>query len=299
MSNSEFLKVLIESILEGSNIPKVQVERAIGPILGIFLPDILNEMCSKDPDSNFEMILPEFPLKKANNQSTNIDYLLINENEKKIILFELKTDRSSFNMDQMEIYSTLKHKIEKQTAYFLIEDLESIMKASQKSYKYQYVLDQCEAHRDLFMEITKADIIYLAPQQTMSECDNKDIQIFSFGDLPEDINNSFQMEWRTIRNSLIKLDSHTDIQSIDQSVESTIIQNIRSFINEEQIITSPVYVYIGKSGRERKRPNYQVEFSDGSIKTFYYSGKRHQTSRFNEKNLNSKIAWKDFAGNNL
>lgn len=39
-----FVETLINSIIDNRNMPKVQVEREISPILDIFMPDILNQL---------------------------------------------------------------------------------------------------------------------------------------------------------------------------------------------------------------------------------------------------------------
>jgi len=78
---ASFVEALMESIIETAMIPKVQIERAVGPILSMFLEDVLTETLRDDPvlSGRLVMICPEFPLKKiGNNQSTNIDWLMYN-----------------------------------------------------------------------------------------------------------------------------------------------------------------------------------------------------------------------------
>ena len=67
----------MKHILEGTKIPKVQVERAINPILSLFLESILEKYLSR-PSNSIKLISPEFPLKKEiNNQSTNVDFFYL------------------------------------------------------------------------------------------------------------------------------------------------------------------------------------------------------------------------------
>jgi hypothetical protein len=40
---------LMDHVLEGTMIPKVQTERVVGPILGTFLADVLAEMFKNNP----------------------------------------------------------------------------------------------------------------------------------------------------------------------------------------------------------------------------------------------------------
>lgn len=102
MSNDGFVNDLMKHIIEGVNIPKVQVERALSPILSLYIESILTSYFNGNSEysGSYEMISPEFPLKKENNQSTNIDYLLINRSKKTLVFFELKTDIGSFDVDQ-------------------------------------------------------------------------------------------------------------------------------------------------------------------------------------------------------
>lgn len=104
--NKGFLSHLMAHLLEGSQIPKVQVERSIGPVLGFFLAEVLTATLKDDGalSGRYRMLCPEFPLAKEKNQSTNIDFLLYNEDRQALVFLELKTACSSFAADQAEIY---------------------------------------------------------------------------------------------------------------------------------------------------------------------------------------------------
>ena len=69
-----FAQRLMAEVLRLHQIPKVQVERIVGPILGIFLPQVLGDLLKiPGTSTGFEVIAPEFPLKRDDNhQSTNI-----------------------------------------------------------------------------------------------------------------------------------------------------------------------------------------------------------------------------------
>ena len=43
-----FIRQLMSHILEGVRIPKLQVERAVGPVLGFFLEDVLTATLAED-----------------------------------------------------------------------------------------------------------------------------------------------------------------------------------------------------------------------------------------------------------
>lgn len=100
-----FLSHLIAHLLEGCQIPKVQVERSIGPVLGVFLAEVLTATLKDDEalSGRYRMLCPEFPLVKENSlQSTNIDFLLYNERRESLVFLELKTAGSSFSADQAQ-----------------------------------------------------------------------------------------------------------------------------------------------------------------------------------------------------
>ena len=62
----------LSKLEEYNKIPKIQIERAISPFLSIFIEELIREFLKNDISlsGDVEMILPEFPLKKENDQST-------------------------------------------------------------------------------------------------------------------------------------------------------------------------------------------------------------------------------------
>src|SRR5438309_2135022 len=97
----------MDHILEGAMIPKVQIERVVGPILSMFLADVLTETLRDDPvlSGQLTLIGPEFPLKKSvGNDSTNVDWLLLNQSRSQLLLVELKTSDTSFKQVQIDSY---------------------------------------------------------------------------------------------------------------------------------------------------------------------------------------------------
>ena len=124
-----FIKTLMDNLIEATMIPKVQVERVVGPILTVFLEDVLTETLKSDTDLSglIKMICPEFPLKKAENkQSTNIDWLMYNTQRKQLLFVELKTSDTSINSSQNEIYQSVTNDIQNKSGAFLISDLEKL-----------------------------------------------------------------------------------------------------------------------------------------------------------------------------
>ena len=198
-------------VTEGTQIPKVQVERYISPILAVFLEDILYQLYKKE----YKMISPEFPIRKGSidykskrqNQSTNIDYLMYNKTDNKLVFIELKTDSTSFKSSQLEIYQKLQEICENNTTQetfgeLLINDLKKIKKASKFKSKYEYIISQLD---NSFTLINKMEIIYIVPKNIINKVDGK--QVLSFYNLPKKLNH-FNNEWQIIRKYLVQLDEN-------------------------------------------------------------------------------------------
>lgn len=130
--------------MEGTMIPKSQIERAVGPILSMFLDVVLSETFREDKklSGSLKLVCPEFPLKKKDNwQSTNIDWLMYNKDRKQLLFVELKTSDTSINDDQNSIYHIKQEAILHNGGAFLIEDLEQMRDRSSEFGKYQHILE--------------------------------------------------------------------------------------------------------------------------------------------------------------
>ena len=94
-----FIEEYLHTLFVYNQVPKLQIERAISPLLSIYIEELVKQHLknTSSPAYNLELIAPEFPLKKKNNQSTNIDWLLIDKNNLVLYLIELKTAGSSYN----------------------------------------------------------------------------------------------------------------------------------------------------------------------------------------------------------
>ena len=88
-------------------VPKVQVERAVGPILGLFIPEVFSE---QHWGKHLILLGEEFPLRKPpvdgipSFQSTNIDWLLYNMGDGELVFVELKMAETSFDDSQARTY---------------------------------------------------------------------------------------------------------------------------------------------------------------------------------------------------
>lgn len=230
-----FFAQLMQHLMDGTMIPKVQVERSIGPIIGFFLADALSTPLGED----IVMLCPEFPIrnnrplampaaarivasemqKQESNQSTNIDWLMLNRRTQELLLVELKTTDTSFRTSQAEIYQTLQSKIgHQQSAAFLADDLEDICDASQERGKYLNVQKMLAAGlgvaedkiREALARCKSAKVIYLAPEASKPRQWREDWTWLSFSDLPLTLkNHAHADQWPTLRSSLIGLDTFT------------------------------------------------------------------------------------------
>ena len=215
--NKGFLSYLMAHLLEGSQIPKVQVERSVGPVLGFFLAEVLTATLKDDGalSGRYRMLCPEFPLAKGNSlQSTNIDFLLYNEDLQALVFLELKTAGSSFSPEQAVIYLENKLKVLDHGAAYLVSDLERIKAASSEPQKYAAVQQLLETRfpggMGAMAQCRQLHVIYLVPAQ-LKERDphlKRMDKALSFGELAMDIDGPFAEEWATIGQTLQQLDDN-------------------------------------------------------------------------------------------
>lgn len=218
--SDNFIHALMDNILDGLMVPKFQVERAISPILGIFLEDILtnifNSEDSENIDKRFKMVCAEFPLRKngdegikGNNQSTNIDWLLYDTKLQHLIFFELKTSDTSFEKKQFKRYIEISEMTDFSS---LITDLKKIKKASKERGKYTKLIDDVEKIESKITKCKKARVIYLVPKSATKKltdriANNDAFTVLSFSDLPKSISGEFSDKWEIIHEKLERIDN--------------------------------------------------------------------------------------------
>jgi hypothetical protein len=207
-----FVRALMLHIIKQVNVPKVQVERVVGPILGMFIADVLS---AKFQDS-IEMISPEFPLRKTSLndgetcQSTNIDWLLYSNTHDEFVFLELKTTDTTYKQDQAKIYLDVMRRVGESGSRFLIEDLEAIASVSGEYGKYNRILARVQSDPK-YATCRQARLVYLAPDVMRRQCAylGNNATFLSFEELPADIDHEFANEWRVIREHLVQLDTIT------------------------------------------------------------------------------------------
>lgn len=206
-----FVEELMNHIMETRMIPKVQVERAVGPILNVFLADVLTATFSHDPNRAGKnvVICPEFPFKKPdNNQSTNIDWLMYNPEQKELLFVELKTSDTSVNVQQTAFYRAKQKEIREQGGAILIQDLEAIRDASSEYGKYQFIMEEkiLPFKKDIYL-CHDACIVYLVPESAVHKVKKYADIVLTFGGLSNTIEGPYSEEWRIIQRHLCVLDT--------------------------------------------------------------------------------------------
>jgi hypothetical protein len=221
---NKFVKTLIEAIVKNRNMPKVQVEREISPILEIFIESAMNKLAEnrKIKSGQYKLIASEFPIsnwESENLRSINIDFLMFNESEKDLVFIELKTDSSSFETEQLKYYRDVVINNDPEKLYNFLEKLEH-----PKYINYKRIVDDklTEFGIEKFENINQIEIIYIAPRH-MGEINNhwgeerkegieflQNGKFITFADLKKNnnIEHEFKEEWKIITEELEKLDEN-------------------------------------------------------------------------------------------
>ena len=213
----KFIKDLVGSIVKNKDMPKVQVEREISPILEMFIEGFMDELGKngKVAEGSYKFIAPEFPLSNEDDshRSVNIDYLLLNKDTNTLYFIELKTDSSSFKLEQYHYYLDV---IANKSTIELYDFLGSLKNTKYKNYKKE--IDQNITEEE-FKNIRKIELIYLAPKKLTlpnkrrNEKGQKaieEINFITFEDLDKfnNINSEYSMIWKEITPILVDLDDN-------------------------------------------------------------------------------------------
>lgn len=149
-------------VTKGRRIPKFQVERAVGPILGYFM--------EKEPrllGGDTIVLAAEFPLRKPGGgyQSTNVDWLLYDRGRRELVLLELKTESGSFRGAQFETYLAV---AAEQSPWTRLKDDFDRICAVSASGRYDDARRDLEAAAARCADLQRAGVrvLYLAPEAT-------------------------------------------------------------------------------------------------------------------------------------
>jgi hypothetical protein len=154
------------------NLPAYQLERRADIFFSIYLPEILSHKLGFE----IEGVIPEFPIRVGTihhdidiNKSFKVDYLAKANDNKTIILVELKTDEGS-RRDKQDWYL---ERAEQVGLAELLDGVRKIYKATNSKKKYGYLLGLLQNLGFIVLddngtfEITQADyviqIVYIQP----------------------------------------------------------------------------------------------------------------------------------------
>lgn len=205
-----FLEAHLKYLMEDARLtPKVQLERAVGPLLTHFIDRAMSGLTlspqNADLAGQYRLICCEFPLKKSNNQSTNVDWLLLNETRDYLVFLELKTDVNSISNDQLKSYGPYL----RETLKFE-KNIAKISEASRHELKYEHQRRKLTKLWENVSELSSSKLVYLAPSSALIEDPAQDLcsqfHKISFADLPENIEGDYAKEWSIIRRYLLRLD---------------------------------------------------------------------------------------------
>jgi len=196
----------MKHILDQRKIPKVQVERAIGPILGLFIEELL----SKALKDKLVMICAEFPLRKStagSNQSTNIDWLLYSKRNCQLVFVELKTT-GVFNRAQFDRYCQVIRSV-KGSAEHLLADVLEIRKHSAQKAKYDELIKLIRGTP--FSDCRKAKLVYIMPEVPAPgiRVDGVELDWLRLCDLEVREDFRFAREWKVIHERLAAFGSRS------------------------------------------------------------------------------------------
>lgn len=261
--------------MEATMIPKSQIERAVGPILSMFLDVVLTETFreNRNLSGSLVMVSPEFPLKKKDNwQSTNIDWLMYNTMRKQLLFVELKTSDTSINDDQNSIYHIKQEAILSQGGAFLIDDLEQMRNRSSESGKYQYILEtKVLPLKDEISNCHDAKIIYLVPKSVEHKVKGHADSILTFAMLSKSIPGKFAEEWGIIRDHLCALDDSSQQSRNRQYRNSSPLRVIKENEGIRQLKLGNEYLPAGASTIENGASE-DVEINPATRKSAYWQG---------------------------
>lgn len=278
-----FARLLMAEIGRLQQLPKVQVERIVGPILGLFLPAAIAPcLAPLGASDGYEVVAPEFPLRVVDgNQSTNVDWLLVHRELQLVVLMELKTDRGSMRPEQGATYDAIRERVAHAGAGFLFDDLQTIRDASARTSKYDALIRQVGQFESALRSARRAVTLWLVPDgldvhaSPQSLCAN-------FRHLAAEVPGELAPEWAVVREGLIALEHAsraerpvTGVRRDDVEIGQFILENLHR--GRESGV--PVKFWLGATG-DGQRPNYQVEFADGSVRAFRHGGTRYPAERF-------------------
>jgi len=187
-SENEWLKKIFRLLDDNKKYPKYQFERRADIYVNLFLPEVLKSEFNEE----FDLIIPEFPLKYAEktDHCSNMDYLAISKSAKLAVLIELKTDSNSLKLDQIDNYHSALT-----TENWFSNTIGRLRKCAAKNDEYtdsyNYLLSKFVVG-DKTLSPEKLEVMYIAPDHVKTTIIENKYMFISFDTL-----------WQTIKTTLI------------------------------------------------------------------------------------------------
>jgi len=191
-SHGAFLHDLFVQLAAYKLLPNYEFERRIDAVIAIVLPEILQQCLGW----RVEVVVPQFPLKKAkNNQSDKVDYLLFRHASAAAseawVFLELKTDRDSLKPEQWEKYVAAARR----GMPALRDDLAAIVAKTRKHGKYRQLL----THLDGRTRACPIEILYLIPGTRAAPGFPRCIRVLPFSQLAAVRSQRYPETWDLFR----------------------------------------------------------------------------------------------------
>ena len=236
-SEQAFLNCFLQQVFHDARwMPKVQLERIIGPLLTPFIGRLMTKVFQDHNELHgpYKLICEEFPLLKDRDtkhkedgnaggtyRSTNVDWLLQSVDNRNLLFLELKTNEEKPRDEQLSRYLRVRGPNQSKNAFnakALRDDIDSLCQAkasnSSKSRKIKYQhLSRKLAHT--WSEVSASSnigIVYLGPKKIKTAFDELAIEerpdaVLCFHDLPDIIEGKHAECWSVIWKYLSTLDN--------------------------------------------------------------------------------------------
>ena len=240
----DFLDCFLQQIFHDARwMPKVQLERIVGPLLTPFIARLMTKALRKHDKlrGTYRLICEEFPLLKDPDtkrnegsgrdtlRSTNVDWLLHDVDRNTLLFLELKTNEKNPRDEQLDRYLRARGRGQGQNALIartLRDDFDAIRQAKvpdsavYRNIKYEHLFKKLSHTWPEVSEESTIGIVYLGPEKIKTAFDRlaedkKPDAVLSFHDLPDEIEGKHAECWSVIWEYLSTLDTPGYVSSVD------------------------------------------------------------------------------------
>jgi hypothetical protein len=190
-----FLEEIFSLLKRNKLLPNYSAERRIDIFINFYLEEILNHFLGSD---SIKFILPEFPLKKENNnQFTQIDYVCFDTKKRIIYFVELKTDENSVKPLQYATYNSYTNWSRCFNEFKTIKEVPHRKKIYIEKYKKANEILETNGLCGIDCPIK---IVYISPIKFPAP----NISIITFEQLMHFTPNKYQDEWKLLSDYFFK-----------------------------------------------------------------------------------------------